>query len=385
MAIIGFAGFDDRYVGASWPISAVYPIPVIGGSEDTQYSLACARGNFITSWSFAASKDPDLVDCVGLCLFSTSSSINIANHATFGPPLEGILPADLTLDRTGTWHWGCSVYAVATYAVAGTAIAIIGDTAALANTKPVYGYGMSAATYPDVYPMYNAQPAYIEFTIDWDAKMVYGYVNGKLCASLAFTGTPICQVGNLAKSGYTVGGQSFNNSLATPSYVPQISHVYLAVNPKGDPNPTPRLGSCRVRTAPLQTALAGDAKVFGTLTANGVLSQSRVAPNSTNWSNYIQLPSGSTQMEVKSTAVALPTTESVLAAKWSVINYKPSDQSAGLTLSVGDGINMGVPYKRVADLPGVEISKYMPKSPDGGAWTQTKLNSFTFRLGSYEL
>lgn len=384
MAIIGFAGFDDRFLGGSFN-ATTYPLPVIGGSEDTQYSIACARGAFVTSWAFINVKDPDGVDCTGLTLLSGTNSINIANHATFGPPVEGVLPADLTLDRTGTWHWGCSIYGTTTYGNSGRAIAVIGDTAVPANTKPIYGYGMNATTYPDVYPFYHAVAAYVEFTIDWDAKMVYGYVNGKLCGSLAFTGTPICQVGNLCKNGYTVGGQMWDNGLSSPQYVPAISHIYLAVNPKGDPNPTPRLGSCRVRTAPLQTVLAGDAKTIGALDATGVVNQIRGRPDNTNWSNYIQLPSGTTRMEVKPVGVTIPTTEAVLAAKWSVMNYKPADQSAGLTLRVGDGTNMSSQYKRVGDTIGVDISKYMSVAPDGSAWSQAKLNSFTFRLGSYEL
>lgn len=384
MAIVGIVGFDDRFLGGSWNIAS-YPLPTMGGSEDTQYSFVCGRGGNVTAYAHVLSKDPDGVDCTAITLLSGSNTINIANHATYGPPIEGLLPADLALDRTGTWHWGCSVWGSVSYLVGGTAIAVIGDTAALANTKPIYGYGIPAATYPDVYPFTHAVAAYVEFTIDWDAKMVYGYVNGKLCGSLAFTGTPICQVGNLAKTGYTVGGQPWTNGLAAPTTVPQVAHIYLAVNPKGDPNPTPRLGSCRVRTAPLKTVLTADAKTVGALDANGVVNQTRMSPSTTNWANYIQLPSGTTQMEVKPVGVVIPNTEQILAARWGLVNYKPSDQSAGLNALVGDGTNMSSPYKRVGDLYGVDLSKYMPVAPDGGAWTQAKLNSFTFRLGSYEL
>lgn len=385
MAIVGIVGFDDRTLGSGWLVAS-YPLPNMGGSEDTQYSFVCDRGVYVGSWAFIASKDPDGVDCTAIALLSGTNANNTAHHATYGPPIEGVLPEDLTLDRTGTWHWGCSIWASASYATAGRAIAVIGDTAIPANTKPIYGYGMAAVTYPDVYPFFHAVAAYVEFTIDWDAKVVYGYVNGKLCGSLAFTGTPICQVGNISKNGYTVGGQVWGGgSTSSPANVPQVTHIYLAVNPKGDPNPTPRLGSCRVRTAPLKTTLAGDAKTVGALDANGVINQIRVSPSTNNWTNYIQLPSGTTQMEVKPAGVVIPNTEQILAARWGLVNYKPADQSAGLTALLGDGTNMSPPYKRVGDLYGVDLSKYMPVAPDGGVWTQAKLNSFTFRLGSYEL
>lgn len=385
MAIIGIAGFDDRPVTGGTNISLV-PLPLIGGSEDAGVSIAAGRGQNITQWGITPAKDPDGMDCYGFFLASTSSGSSIFNHAAFGPPLESLIPNDAALDKTGTWHWGCNVCVMSTaFTNNGTAIALIGDTANSSPSKPLLGINMNTATYPDITNVAGGVGYYLEFTIDWDNKTIYGYVNGKLAATTTFTGTPICQVGNLAKGApYNVGGQPFGTQLGNGAYVPSVSHIYFIVNPKGTANPTGRLGSCRVRTAPLQSTLTGDAKVIGSLDLTQTLNQTRPL-TSTLWSNYVQLPSGTTRMVVQPTPVTLPTTETVIAARWGVMYNKPADQSAGMTLRVGDGTNMSSEYQRIGDFAGIELSKFMPLAPDGGAWTEAKLNSFLFRLGSYEL
>lgn len=385
MAIIGFAGFDDRTVTAATNIATV-PLPLMGGTEDAGLSIACARGQYVTQWGIAAAKDPDGMDCNGYFLGCTNSGSSIYNHATFGPPLESLIVNDAALDKTGTWHWGANICVMnLAFATAGSTVAVIGDTASSVPSKPVLGYNLSLSTYPDVINLVSGVGYYVEFTIDWENKTIYGYVNGKLTATTTFTGTPICQVGNIAKPApYLIGNQPFGNQLATGNYIPTISHVYFIVNPKGAANPTGRLGSCRVRTAPLQSALVEDAKVVGSLSLTDTLNQTRPL-TSTLWGNYVQLPSGTTRMVVQPTPVTLPTTEAILAARWGVMYNKPADQSAGLTLRVGDGTNMSSQYQRVGDYAGIELSKFMPLAPDGGVWTEAKLNSFLFRLGSYEL
>lgn len=385
MPIIGLAGFDDRTITAATNISSS-PLPLMGGSEDLGLSIACARGQYVTQWGITQAKDPDGLDCNGYFLGCTNSGSSIYNHATFGPPLESLIPNDAALDKTGTWHWGCNLCVMNTAFVNnGTAVAVIGDTSISVPSKPVLGVGLSTTTYPDVVNIVAGAGYYVEFTIDWENKTIYGYVNGKLVATTTFTGAPICQVGNLAKPApYTVGGQPFGAQLAVGLYLPTVSHVYFVMNPRSTATPTGRLGSCRVRTAPMQSTLTGDAKVVGTLDLGQTLNQTRPL-TSTLWSNYVQLPSGSTRMIVQPTPFTLAPTESVVAARWGVMYNKPADQSAGMTLRVGDGTNMSSQYQRIGDYAGIELSKFMAVAPDGGVWTEAKLNSFLFRLGSYEL
>jgi hypothetical protein len=244
MAIVGMLGFDEFPNGTFSSVNLNPMLPGMGGTEG-KYSLFILGSYWNGTWvalPLASLGDTEVSTSVQPQMITTS--VNVANNLyVIKPPYE-VTATDL--DKTGKWHFGVMVQVPST-ANPTSSLGVLGDGTVANN---VY-FGNYGSNYD------NGQIAtgqcYMEITIDWAAKMLYGYVNGILRGQKSFTTAPVVGIGNFTTTPYanSADAKYMQVSAVSTAYVLRFSNIYFAIDPLNDPNPTGRLGPCRIRNTPV--------------------------------------------------------------------------------------------------------------------------------------
>lgn len=372
MAIVAMLGFDNltAQIQSLLPGGTTFvgEIPKLMKSPVNGKDISLVQAvdpTIITNMQYVSRADSDGNPYMHFSLYSvygSASANNVNQQHLMGPPIS-----ETTLDKTGKWYFGASVF-VPSYVVNNSTYAVIGDVDDRTKNVAVLGIGTGSTVTPGYSTGY-----YLEYEIDWANKTVKAYVDGIQVAATTFTTTPIAYVGSTAATAYLPSNISIPwipyNYLTNSNYYPALSNIYFAIDKLNDPAPTGRLGPVRVKNVLVATVdSVGDMVPVGIDT--NVNAANTAIPLATVPSTSVQLDSGKGKAKFHFAKPVLADNEETISAfQMEVVTFKQRDAAANAVFSFSDGTTASPDYTVISTEAPRRDYVTLQKTYAGGAWT----------------
>ena len=378
MAIVGMLGFDEFANGTYSSVNLNPMLPGMGGTEG-KYPLF-VLGSYWSGFHLTQSRaltgdiDPPTV----LTPQMNTTSVNVAPNLYLVKPPYDYTASDL--DKTGKWHFGALVY-VPSNGASTSSLGVLGDGTVANN---VY-FGNFGTNYD--LGQVSSGNWYMEITIDWVAKMTYGYVNGILRAQKSFTTTPMVAIGNFTTPPYAnvADGKYMQIVANSTAYVLGFSNIYFAIDTLNDPNPTGRLGPCRVRNTPVASVDTTPNMTTTDSTGSFVIPINKQYSNTSPLiTDFITLDPYGTEATIRFQPPTLPTnSDKIIAVQPNIYAMKPIESSATEEIAFVNGTTeLSRKTIPVVNLPTLQLMT-INRAKDGTALVPGSVADVTIKAKSH--